>query len=59
MVEIDGGGVLRVRPDRAAAGRRPDRADWWTTSRQPLPPEDWPTKSTCNAFDPTQILRAW
>ena len=26
---------------------------------QPLAPEDWPTKTTCNAFDPTQILRAW
>ena len=25
----------------------------------PLAPEDWPTKTTCNAFDPTQILRAW
>jgi hypothetical protein len=26
---------------------------------QPLAPEDWPTMTTCNAFDPTQILRAW
>ena len=26
---------------------------------QPLASEDWPTKTTCNAFDPTQILRAW
>jgi hypothetical protein len=25
----------------------------------PLPRDDWPTKTTCNAFDPTQILRAW
>jgi hypothetical protein len=25
----------------------------------PLPQADWPTKTTCNAFDPTQILRAW
>ena len=26
---------------------------------RPLAPEDWPTQTTCNAFDPTQILRAW
>ena len=26
---------------------------------QPLAPENWPTNTTCNAFDPTQILRAW
>ena len=26
---------------------------------RPLDLEDWPTKTTCNAFDPTQILRAW
>ena len=26
---------------------------------QPLAPESWPTDTTCNAFDPTQILRAW
>jgi predicted TIM-barrel fold metal-dependent hydrolase len=26
---------------------------------RPLALEDWPTKTTCNAFDPTQILRAW
>jgi hypothetical protein len=26
---------------------------------QPLSVADWPTKTTCNAFDPTQILRAW
>ena len=26
---------------------------------QPLPQENWPTTTTCNAFDPTQILRAW
>jgi predicted TIM-barrel fold metal-dependent hydrolase len=26
---------------------------------QPLLPENWPTTTTCNAFDPTQILRAW
>ena len=26
---------------------------------RPLAPADWPTKSTCNAFDHTQILRAW
>ena len=25
----------------------------------PLARDDWPTKTTCNAFDPTQILRAW
>jgi hypothetical protein len=25
----------------------------------PLPRDEWPTKTTCNAFDPTQILRAW
>ncbi len=25
----------------------------------PLEPPDWPTETTCNAFDPTQILRAW
>jgi hypothetical protein len=24
----------------------------------PLPQADWP-KTTCNAFDPTQMLRAW
>ncbi len=24
-----------------------------------LPPEEWPTKSTCNAFDHTQMLRSW
>jgi hypothetical protein len=26
---------------------------------QRLTPENWPTTTTCNAFDPTQILRAW
>ena len=26
---------------------------------QPLEPAEWPTKTTCNAFDTTQILRAW
>jgi predicted TIM-barrel fold metal-dependent hydrolase len=26
---------------------------------RPLPPESWPADSTCNAFDPTQVLRAW
>jgi predicted TIM-barrel fold metal-dependent hydrolase len=26
---------------------------------QPLAEADWPTTTTCNAFDPTQILRAW
>jgi predicted TIM-barrel fold metal-dependent hydrolase len=26
---------------------------------QVLPPTEWPTRSTCNAFDPTQMLRAW
>jgi hypothetical protein len=26
---------------------------------RPLATEDWPTQTTCNAFDPTQILRAW
>jgi len=26
---------------------------------QPLAPDNWPTNTTCNAFDPTQILRAW
>jgi hypothetical protein len=30
-----------------------------TEVSQPLAPEDWPRGSTCNAFDPTQILRAW
>jgi hypothetical protein len=25
----------------------------------PLPQSEWPTTSTCNAFDKTQILRAW
>jgi hypothetical protein len=26
---------------------------------RPLAPNDWPTETTCNAFDPTQILRSW
>ena len=26
---------------------------------RPLGPDDWPTKTTCNAFDRTQILRSW
>jgi predicted TIM-barrel fold metal-dependent hydrolase len=26
---------------------------------RPLPTAEWPTETTCNAFDPTQILRAW
>jgi predicted TIM-barrel fold metal-dependent hydrolase len=26
---------------------------------RPLDPDDWPTKTTCNAFDRTQILRSW
>jgi hypothetical protein len=26
---------------------------------RPLAPADWPRGSTCNAFDPTQMLRAW
>ena len=26
---------------------------------QRLATEQWPTDTTCNAFDPTQILRAW
>jgi hypothetical protein len=25
----------------------------------PLAPDAWPRDSTCNAFDRTQILRAW
>ena len=25
----------------------------------PLAPKDWPSNSTCNAFDRTQMLRAW
>jgi hypothetical protein len=25
----------------------------------PLAQDDWPTDSTCNAFDRTQMLRAW
>jgi hypothetical protein len=25
----------------------------------PLAPSDYPTKSTCNAFDPAQVLRSW
>jgi hypothetical protein len=25
---------------------------------RPLPQSEWP-KTTCNAFDPTQMLRAW
>jgi predicted TIM-barrel fold metal-dependent hydrolase len=25
----------------------------------PLPKTDWPADSTCNAFDPAQVLRAW
>ncbi len=27
--------------------------------RVPLPPEEWPRASTCNAFDPAQVLRSW
>ena len=26
---------------------------------QELPQELWPARSTCNAFDPTQMLRSW
>jgi hypothetical protein len=26
---------------------------------RPLAVGDWPTETTCNAFDPTQILRSW
>jgi hypothetical protein len=26
---------------------------------RPLPSAEWPTDSTCNAFDPAQVLRAW
>jgi predicted TIM-barrel fold metal-dependent hydrolase len=25
----------------------------------PLPPSEYPAKSTCNAFDPAQVLRSW
>ena len=34
-------------------------ARWSPTWPSRFPPEDWPTQTTCNAFDPTQILRAW
>jgi hypothetical protein len=27
--------------------------------RVPLAPDSWPKNSTCNAFDRTQMLRAW
>ncbi len=26
---------------------------------QPLAPDDYPSGSTCNAFDKAQVLRAW
>ena len=35
-------------------------AIWWqVVPVLVLSQDDWPTKTTCNAFDPTQILRAW
>ena len=30
-----------------------------TAVAEPLAPDDYPTGSTCNAFDKAQVLRAW
>ena len=58
MVESTAAVLLRLRPRPAAPHRRPHRpaaSPRWPSRWRP---EDWPTTTTCNAFDPTQIPAA-
>ena len=55
----DRGRGVRVRPRprcaRSATAIGPTVAE----VRVPLDPADYPTDSTCNAFDPEQVIKAW
>ena len=59
MVETTAARFYGFDLDRAAPHRRPHRAAGGRRGQAARRQSDWPTKTTCNAFDPTQILRAW
>ena len=56
---VDGGLLLRLRPRPAAARSATVSGRPWARWPGRCRRGSGPTNTTCNAFDPTQILRAW